>query len=111
MDFGTLAHSMFLEPDSLPLKYVVWRGGRRYGKTWDQFVEANQHARILTVEEYATAVAVRDSLHQHPAVRQLIHGDADREISIRWKDHATQLECRGRIDYRSCWWISRQSAA
>ncbi len=99
MSFGTLAHSMFLEPDSLPLKYVVWRGGRRYGKTWDQFVEANQSSRILTEEEYRTAVAVRDSLNNHPAVRQIIKGDADREISVRWQDSTTGLECRGRMDY------------
>jgi hypothetical protein len=99
MSFGTLAHSMFLEPDSLPLKYAVWRGGVRRGNKYDEFCYANEHSRILTEDEYRAAVAVRDSLNSHPAVRQIIRGDADKEISLRWQDKATGLECRGRMDY------------
>jgi exodeoxyribonuclease VIII len=103
MDFGTLAHAMFLEPDSLPIKFAVWTGGRRFGNVWNQFEQANADKNILTAAEYRTAIKVRDALHNHPAVAQLVKDDGYREVVVRWQDKATGLECRGRIDYyRQC---------
>ena len=48
MQFGTAVHCSILEVDLFPLRYVLWGGGRRAGKEWEAFKDANEGRSILT---------------------------------------------------------------
>lgn len=101
---GRAAHCAVLEPHRFDADFAVWdrqtSGGNsapRNGKHWDAFQNANPGRTIITVDQYANAIGMRDAVRGHPdAMKYLRAGDP--EVSIFWDVMGRQ--CRGRID----WW-------
>lgn len=95
--FGRAVHTAVLEPDRLPLDYVVWEGERRAGKVWEAFQDSAGARTILTASQYADVLAVRDAVRSHPAANRLL-SDFTPEVPIVWTDPATGIRCKGRLD-------------
>jgi len=97
---GRAVHTAVLEPDRFPRKYVVWQGGRRYGKEWEQFKAVHHRETILTLEQHTRACLIRDAVRAHPVARPYLErGDA--EVVHTWTDHDTGLACKARFDWLS----------
>lgn len=103
---GRTNHTALFEPDRFMLEYAVFdhenKGGKvvRNGKAWDAFREANAGRTIITPEEYARALAIRDAVRASPlASKYLQRGTAEK--SIQWRDDATGLLCKARLDFES----------
>jgi exodeoxyribonuclease VIII len=100
MLMGRAVHTAVLEPDRFPLDYVVWEGGRRAGREWDDFKAAAGSKTILREEDYARCLAIRDAVRGHAvASAQIVGGRA--EVAAEWTDPGTMIRCKSRIDYIS----------
>lgn len=97
MRLGRAVHTATLEPDLFPLQWTVW-DGRRAGNAWSEFAVVNGSKGILTLEEYETALAIRDAVHAHKAARALLRYGKP-EVSLRWIDPGTRQWCKGRLDW------------
>lgn len=106
MRLGTAAHCAVLEPDRFAAEYVAWtrttesgRAAPRSGKAWDAYCAEHADRTILTADEYADAVAMRDAVRNDgTAMKYIATGDA--EVSMTWDLGARK--CKGRVD-----WITR----
>lgn len=100
MLFGRAVHCAVLEPDRFPLDYVVWDGGTRRGKAWDEFADVNAARSILKADEYAAVLRCRDAvMANEQAARILGAHNAQREVVITWTDAATGVDCKARLDH------------
>ena len=97
MALGRAIHTAILEPDELPLRYVVWKNGDRRGKAWDEFKAANAGTDILKAHEYDTCLRVRDAAFANADVQKLLTGTS--EVVKQWTDTDTGLLCKCRIDH------------
>lgn len=97
--FGRAVHTAVLQPDRFPLEYVVYDGGMRRGRAWDEFEAANEGRTILKASEYQTCLAVRDAVHACPDAARLLIGES--ELVRQWIDPATGLACKARLDHLS----------
>lgn len=98
---GRAGHTGILEPDRFLLEYAVWRSekdGRRFGKKWDAFCEANADKCILTEAQYAAALRMRDAVNKHAVASRLVIGPGDNELTLRWVHQSTGIACKARID-------------
>ena len=94
---GSLVHTAVLEPDRLPLDYVVWDGDRR-GNAWKEFKEANAGREIVTSSEYEVAIRIRDSVRGDVVAGPIVSAVGVREPTLIWTDESTGLRCKGRPD-------------
>ena len=99
MGVGTAEHCMILEPDQFPPRYVVWTGGRRAGKEWDNFEAANLDKTIIKQDEYQHCVEMRDAVMAHPAAGPIFSSGGEAEKTITWTDAETGIACKARIDW------------
>lgn len=105
MELGTATHAAVLEPDRFALDYVVWDGGRRAGKAWEEFQAAAGEARILRVEDYETVLEMQTAVRANRyAAMYLTTGSP--EVTMEWADDVTGRDCKGRAD-----WITRDGNA
>ena len=94
---GRATHCAVLEPDQFPLAYTIYPG-RRAGKKWEEFRDANEDKTILRGDEYDTCLAIRDAVRGDPVAGPLLTGGAS-EMVITWRDGGTSLPCKARVDY------------
>lgn len=95
---GRAVHTAVLEPDRFPLEYVVFPGKVRRGAQWEQFQTANADKDILKADEYAQCLAIRDAVRAHPVAAEILsHGQSERVI--QWKDGATGIACKAKLDW------------
>lgn len=96
MRFGRACHTAVLEPDRFPLEWVLYEG-RRAGNAWTEFAAEFASKGILTVDEYETALRVRDAVHAHPAAAALLAA-CTFEQTVEWSDPGTGIACKARPD-------------
>ena len=94
---GRATHSRILEPDTFQDEYVVW-DGRRAGKPWKEFQEANITMDILRPAELEQVEAMAAAVEGHQVASALLAG-GDAETTLEWTDPPTGLKCKGRADY------------
>ena len=97
---GSAVHTLVLEPDEFPARYVIYHGeGTRASKEYRAFVADVADVRaVLKRAEYEEVQAMADAVDQHPAAGPLFtSGWAER--SFTWTDPATGLICKGRTDW------------
>jgi len=93
MILGTTLHAAFLEPDETEGRIAVWYGGRRYGKEWTLFSEANSGKIIITdAQEYKLAGMLR-SLRRCKLVTDLMN-KVDVELSAIGDFHGWLMKAR-----------------
>lgn len=98
MKLGRAGHTAVLEPDRFLIDYVMFGGDRRAGKAWDAFAADHADKEILKLDEYQLALAMRDAVEKHPRAMELLAGGRA-EVSLKWTDEKTGLECKGRVDW------------
>lgn len=103
---GRAGHTACLEPDRFLLEYAVFTARDdngnyriRRGKVWDAFCEANGDKTVLTVDQYETAIEVRDAVRSHPVAGALLAENGQAEITIKWTHEPTRIACVSRIDW------------
>lgn len=111
LDFGTKFHIGLLEPDLFASKFVVEpvfgdcrnkenkakRDAWRKEVGWD---EDAAKSRVQTLSA-STDEAIRGmvkAVHAHPIAGKAVR-DGVSELTLRWKDQDTGLECKSRADY------------
>lgn len=96
---GTVIHTAILEPDILDSSYKVLpdldlrtKAGRAER---DAFKAAHPGATIITVDQLATAKAVRDAVRRHPLARRLLSaGRAEQSFFARDPETGAVIKCR-----------------
>lgn len=106
MRLGRAVHVAALEPERFRAQYVVWDGGRRYGKEWDKFQAQHEGLEILTEDQYELVQAITDAALSDAHAAKYLRGGAA-EVSMLWTHHqeadaplpAITIECKGRLDF------------
>ncbi len=100
MRLGRATHTAVFEPDRLLHEYVIWNGGRRQGKEWDDFKVMHEGRTILKPDEYDTAIAIRNAVRGHKAAAKLLKS-GEAECTLQWTDQDTGIACKARLDWYS----------
>lgn len=98
MRLGRATHTAVFEPDRLLHEYVIWTGGRRAGKEWEEFRAMHEGRTILKPDEYDTAIAIRDAVRAHKPAAKLLKTGAP-ECALTWTDKDTGIACKARLDW------------
>ena len=72
MDLGRAVHCALLEPERFGLDYAVY-DGRRAGKEYDKFREANAGREVLNKAEYERLIAMQKRLRSHPVAGRIVN--------------------------------------
>ncbi len=95
---GRAAHMAITDIDKFALDFVVWSDGRRYGKKWDQFTEANSDKTIITEPQFNQAMAMRKAVHGHKIAKKYLNDGAP-EVTVTWRHGVYDVDCKARIDW------------
>lgn len=104
MRVGSAFHVATLEPDLLDEKVIVLPdfGPMQSSKNRalrDKYIEDEGKGRtILKQHEMDLVIAMRDSVHRHPAARALLRRGKS-EVTALWTDPETGLRCKARADW------------
>mgnify|MGYP001177206171 CR=1 FL=1 len=100
LKFGQLVHTAVLEPESLSMEYAIapkvdrrTKGGKQ---EWDDFVRVNFDKTVVKQEDYDRALAIRESVMEHPAAKLLLSRDRETEVTATWNHEGT--DCKARLD-------------
>jgi PDDEXK-like domain of unknown function (DUF3799) len=94
---GRAVHCLVLEPDAFDDQFIVWDGGRRYGKEWDAFRDAANGATIIRAQDAEFCRAIAGAVCGSPLAAQYLSGGVVEHI-VRWTDPETGLACKAKID-------------
>jgi len=119
-DFGRLAHSMVLEPQTLldyyavlpdfakqvqdeaaadgAKPYKVPRGTKRYKELCDGFTTEHEGKQIISPDDLETAKAMRARAVENSLAKDWLEASGSVEVSIVWDDPETGIRCKGRLD-------------
>lgn len=102
MRFGSLVHSLVLEPSAFDdVYYVASETVRRGTKAWDALEAKAGGREIVKPDDMEAACAMRDSILAHPKAWEVLAACTMRETSIVWSDAHTGLKCKARTDAMS----------
>lgn len=95
---GRAVHTAVLEPLRFLPEYAYWRetDGRRYGKAWDAFCDANANKTILTEKQYTLALTMAEAVAEHPVASRIMREFGKSELTIKFSYRG--LNCKARID-------------
>lgn len=107
LDYGTAFHAAVLEPERFQQEWLVApvcdRRTREGKETWAAFLEEAAGKNIMTGNDGEIAKAMIGSVYANQAAADLLAGAIVRELSVVWRDDATGLLCKARIDVLSRW--------
>lgn len=106
MKRGRAVHAAVFEPLQFARRYVCWTGGRRYGKTWDNFCADNADKEILTADEWESCERIQEAVRGNEQAAPYLSGGKG-EQTITWTTEtpetpgfpAQRFECKGRLDF------------
>jgi exodeoxyribonuclease VIII len=107
MMFGTVVHTAVLEPEKLEGSFVAMPDDvpdKRYkeGKAWwAEFNATNAGRIVLTAEQAARVLRVRDAMLSSPAGNALLQAGGLIESTMLWTDDESGVPCKCRPDYLS----------
>jgi hypothetical protein len=101
---GRATHAAILEPDVFSSEYVRGPEGDRRTKAvkeeWEAMVD-QYGDRVLKPHDYDACLGMRDAVHATSRARGMLVGPGDIELSVAWKDGASGVLCKGRLDRHS----------
>ncbi len=102
LDFGKAFHCASLEPELFAERYTIEPtfGDCRKKENKanrDAWRKENEGALLLSMNDHLACRAMAESIRKHPVASRLLEG-GDRELTVRWRDEATGLECKARAD-------------
>lgn len=96
---GSALHCAVLEPNRFIGEYISYDGSRR-GKNYQDFNKANQQKVILTEDEMAKVMGMREAILQFkdfPLGLAFRMGESEK--SVFWEDSTTGIQCKCRFDH------------
>lgn len=101
MVLGSATHTAILEPHLFDEQYVLAPQIRRGTKAWAEWEAKAEGKTLLKQEDYDTIQRMAEAVHKHPASRFLLELPGQVEQTVRWRDEATDQDCKCRPDWRS----------
>lgn len=102
---GTIAHIGILEPDLFLTEYAEGPAvdlRTKMGRAlWERALEEHQGRQVLRPKEYQTVAAIIESIWERPehqTIRDFLGANDEREVTIVYRDPATQVLARVRLD-------------
>jgi len=111
MEFGTLVHSMTLQPAVVESEIAVipdsalTSNGQRRGKVWDAFCKATEGKLRVFQEDYDRALVIAKKVRSHPFYEFIFPRINYTEVPIRWTDPVEPVQCKGIPDLVADEWI------
>lgn len=104
MAFGSLVHTMILEPHERANRYAVKPEGidrrTKAGKAaYAEFETESAGKTIVTQFDMERAYKIMSSVKEHRTANLFLTGDGNAEASIFWTDEDTGYRCKSRIDF------------
>ena len=100
MAFGTLVHSLVLEPDSVSALYAAspkYDKRTTIGKAGAAAFEAvNVGKTVVDLEDFQRAQRVARAVLDHPTAGGLLGNASAREVTVLWTQHG--VPCKARLD-------------
>lgn len=103
MRFGSLVHTLCLEPHTFNTRYAIWnkttssgRSAPRFGKEFDVFADLHRGKEIVSATEKQDADAVAAAVHFDPVATRYFQ-DGDPEVTMTWLHRGRR--CKGRADW------------
>jgi len=101
--FGSAFHCALLEPERFALEYATEpnfgdcrrKEPKQARAAW---VSANAGKRSLSPEDAATIAGMVASVKAHPLASRILR-DGQAELTVKWQDYATGVQCKCRADY------------
>jgi hypothetical protein len=102
LDRGNAGHLAIYEPARFAAEVAVWKGGNKTKakKAWEEFQETHAGQLILTEEEHAEVIGMRDAVRAHPKVAPHL-ADGAPEVSVLWTHQGDgfEMDCKSRLDW------------
>lgn len=98
MALGRATHTLVFEPAKFDDEFVIWEGGRRQGKEWEEFRDANKSKTIFKAGEIDAAFAMAEAVKRHPLVQPYLTDDGVFEQGITWM-HQDTIRCKAKPDW------------
>jgi hypothetical protein len=103
LEFGQAFHCAVFEPARFEASYACEPDFGDCRKTEnkkarDDWRKAHEGRKPISAAENTAIQGMVEKLRAHPMAARLIFGGAQ-EVTLRWRDRATGLECKGRLDY------------
>jgi len=103
LDFGKMFHCALLERDVFESTHVVEPdfGDQRYKENKAKKADwktANEGKNPVDQKDFAAALGMAEAIRRHPKAGALLIG-GDAEVTVRWQDEGTGIECKSRLDY------------
>lgn len=99
---GSALHTAVLEPERFRDLYVaepkIDKRTKAGKEAYAAFITEHVAKRHLKEYEMAEVEAMREAVLAHPDARALLESPAEPEQSVVWRDEATGVECKARID-------------
>lgn len=99
---GLAGHVAVLEPKDFGNRYSACPPcdkRTKEGKSiWEAFQREAGVRTVLTRAEWDMAQSISKAVREHPAASRLLGAKGTSELTAVWKDDATGLTCKGRID-------------
>lgn len=103
--FGTLFHTLILEPDKFNDRYAIAPNLDKRtvdGKlAWARFADDCLGKSSALARDVRVATEMRDGIFKCRDAASLINGARSKELSLVWRDQETNILCKGRIDLLS----------
>jgi len=102
MKFGTMFHSLVLEPKLFDKEYLVADVPKRNTKQgkldYQELIEKLNYRVLVNTDDFLKAQDMSFNLEKNNFVQTLLSG-GQAEQSVFWTDEATQTQCKARADY------------
>lgn len=102
MKLGTLLHELVLENTLHSAKMipsdVLNKDGHRKGRAWTDFASENAGFDLITSDQFAELIEMRDAILRHEAANKLLAGANEREVSLRMTCPLTGMLLRCKLD-------------
>lgn len=98
--FGSAFHLFILEPDKIERELIVAPifAGMGSKSRREEFKNEHPDKLIITQQQYADLVGMRESVRSHPTASKLLFsGDAEKEFN--WIDSYTGVKCKCKVDF------------
>lgn len=102
---GRAGHTAVLEMERFLAEYAQFEtkhpdGSKRIrsGGAWEDFKATNATKTILTPEQFADAMSMRDAVRDHPIAGPLVKGLGRNELSLVWSHGRTKETLKARLD-------------
>ena len=102
MAFGTLVHSLLLEPDTVPALYHVMKHDLRTQAGKKEKAQALEEGKtIVSAADFARAKTMQTMVYTHPAASWLLGLPGKSEVSMFWEmptEDGRVRQCKARAD-------------